>query len=134
MIVFTQYDRLVRVKELELREEYPQMDSASLRITSLEDAQEAFNICLKSLQRTMNRLKIPMPRYARVSGTFVPFALLSINLLLVRAVRPGHREDIAELLVVTRDIVQKRFQGVAWTMWAIAQRANLPLKIEACIT
>jgi hypothetical protein len=68
IIVFTQYDRLVRTKELELREEYPQMDPASLRATSLEDAQEAFNICLKSLQRTMNRLKIPMPSYARVSG------------------------------------------------------------------
>ena len=72
VIVFTQYDRLVRTKELELREEYPQMDPASLRATSLEDAQEAFNICLKSLQRTMNRLKIPMPRYARVSGMFSP--------------------------------------------------------------
>ena len=72
VIVFTQYDRLVRTKELELREEYPQMDPASLRATSLEDAQEAFNICLTSLQRTMNRLKIPMPRYARVSGMFLP--------------------------------------------------------------
>jgi len=116
------------VKEAELREEYPRMDPASLRATSLEDAQEAFNICLKSLQHTMNHLGIPMPRYARVSGIFVSFALPGI--------RPGHQEDILELVEVTCDIVKERLQGVAWIMLVKAQRAILPLKIkiEACIT
>ena len=49
-------------------------------------------------------------------------------------VRPGHQEDISELVEVTRKTVKERLQGDAWIMWAIAQRANLPLKIEACIT
>lgn len=49
-------------------------------------------------------------------------------------VRPGHREDISELVKVTRDIVQERVKGDAWMLWAIAQRASLPLKIEACVT
>ena len=52
------------------------MDPASLRAASLEDAQEALNICLKSLQHTMNRLRIPMPRYARVSGMLSPLYYL----------------------------------------------------------
>jgi hypothetical protein len=72
VIVFTQYDRLVRTKEAELREDYPQMDPDRLRELSLEDAQEAFDICLQSLHRSMNRLRIPMPRHARVSGAFLP--------------------------------------------------------------
>jgi hypothetical protein len=72
VIVFTQYDRLVRTKEAELREDYPQMDRDQLRELSLKDAQEAFDICLKSLQGSSNRLRIPMPRYARVSGAFPP--------------------------------------------------------------
>ena len=72
VIVFTQYDRLVRTKEAELREEYPNINQSNLTKLSREDAQEAFNTCLKSLQRTMNYLKIPMPRYARVSGILSP--------------------------------------------------------------
>ena len=72
VIVYTQYDRLVKTKELELREENPQIDPASLRVTSLANAQEAFNICLKSLQHTMNHIKIPMPRYARVLCILLP--------------------------------------------------------------
>ena len=54
-----------------------------------------------------------------------------IDLLLVR---PGHQEDISDLVQVTRDIVKERVKGDAWVLWAIAQRKNLPLKIEACVT
>jgi PDZ domain-containing secreted protein len=57
--------------------------------------------------------------------------LSGINYSLVR---PGHREDISELVKVTRDIVKERVKGDAWMLWAIAQRASLPLKIEACVT
>lgn len=70
VIVFTQYDRLVRTKAAELREDYPEMDPDQLRQLSLQDAQEAFNKCLNSLQRSADRLRIPMPLHARVSGTF----------------------------------------------------------------
>ena len=58
-------------------------------------------------------------------------ALPGINRLLVR---PGFQENISEVVEVTRKTVKERLQGDAWIMWAIAQRANLPVKIEACIT
>ena len=72
VVVFTQYDRLVRTKEAELREEYPKMNQDRLRELGAEEAHEAFTICLQSLQRTMNRLRIPMPRHAKVSGILSP--------------------------------------------------------------
>ncbi|KAH9058916.1 hypothetical protein EDB83DRAFT_1011096 [Lactarius deliciosus] len=116
VIVFTQYDRLVRSKEAELKDEYPNIDPTRLHDRSMEEAQNAFNICLQSLQRTVNHLGIPMPRYATVS------------------VRPGHQEDVSSLVKVTRDVVKERVKGDAWVLWAIAQRASLPVKIDACVT
>ncbi|KAF5354022.1 hypothetical protein D9756_006944 [Leucocoprinus leucothites] len=65
----------------------------------------------------MKRLNIPMPDYVKVS-----------------VFRPGYKEDVSALVEVTRDIVKERLKGDAWIMWAIAQRASLPVKIEACIT
>jgi hypothetical protein len=64
----------------------------------------------------MKRLQIPMPSYAAAS------------------VRPGHREDVSDLVQKTRDIVKERVKGDAWVLWAIAQRKHLPLKIDACVT
>ena len=72
LIVFTQYDRLVRTKEAELRQRYPDMEATSLRERSVEDARGAFGYCLKLLERSMVRLKIPMPSYAKASGIFAP--------------------------------------------------------------
>jgi hypothetical protein len=57
--------------------------------------------------------------------------LSGINCSLVR---PRHREGISELVRVTRDVVKEKVKGDAWMLWAIAQRASLPLKIEACVT
>jgi hypothetical protein len=73
VVVFTQYDRLVRTKEAELREEYPQIDRARLPELSAQKAHEVHTICLQSLQRTMNRLRIPMPRHAKVFFFFFFF-------------------------------------------------------------
>ena len=72
LIVFTQYDRLVRTKEAELRQRYPDMDAASLRDRSVVEAKGSFGYCLKLLKRSMERLGIPMPRYATASGRFAP--------------------------------------------------------------
>ncbi|KAH8979492.1 hypothetical protein EDB86DRAFT_3248366 [Lactarius hatsudake] len=116
VIVFTQYDRLVRTKEAELKEEHPNMDPTRLHDRGLEEAQKVFQDCLGSLKRTMNRLGIPMPRYAKVS------------------VRPGHQEDVSSLVRITRDVVKERVKGDTRVLWAIAQRARLPVKIDACVT
>ncbi len=57
-------------------------------------------------------------------------ALPGIDRLLVR---PGYKEDISELVKVTRNVVKGQIEGDAWIMWAIAQRASLPVKMEACL-
>jgi len=92
------------------------MDPTTVDDRSKDEAQRAFEICTQSLQRTMHHLGIPMPYYVKVS------------------VRPDYQEDVSALVEVTRDIVKERLKGDAWIMWAIAQRASLPVKIEACIT
>ena len=74
VIVFAQYDRLVRTKEAEDAEE--DIDEATLKDQREEEARKAFEICVRSLKRTMNSLKIPMPCYAKVSGIFVPLYYL----------------------------------------------------------
>ncbi|KAF5345221.1 hypothetical protein D9756_011491 [Leucocoprinus leucothites] len=93
------------------------MDPATLDERGKDKVRKAFKICVQSLQHTMKRLNIPMPHYVKVS------------------VRPGYsKEDVSALVEVTRDIVKERLKGDAWIMWVIAQRASLPVKIEACIT
>ena len=72
VIVFTQYDRLVRTKEAELRQKYPSMGQSALSDQSVEKARMAFGYCLELLERSMKRLNIPMPRYATASGIFAP--------------------------------------------------------------
>ncbi|KAF5346833.1 hypothetical protein D9756_010587 [Leucocoprinus leucothites] len=109
-------DCLVRTKKAELEEEHPNMDPATLDERSEDQARQAFKICVQSLQDTMKRLNILVPHYVKVS------------------VRPGYKEDVSAIVEVTRDIVKERLKGDAWIMWAIAQRASLPVKIEACIT
>ncbi|KAF5348284.1 hypothetical protein D9756_010481 [Leucocoprinus leucothites] len=86
------------------------MDPATPDERGKGKARKAFEICVQSLQHTMKRLNIPMPDYVKVS------------------------EDVSALVEVTRDIVKERLKGDAWIMRAIAQRASLPVKIEACIT
>ena len=132
VIVFTEYDRLVRTKRAELKEDHQYMDDHTLDSRSVEEALKAFEKCLQSLRQTMRRLNVQMPPYARVSGTFMPLhSVPDINRL---SVRPNFQEDISEVVEVTRKTVKERLQGDAWIMWAIVQRANLPVKIEACIT
>ena len=72
VIVFTKYDRLVRMKELELRQKYPDMEATGLRDQSVEDSRKAFRFHLQLLRRSMERLGILMPRYATALGIFAP--------------------------------------------------------------
>ncbi|KAI0245359.1 hypothetical protein BJV78DRAFT_1365433 [Lactifluus subvellereus] len=101
VIVFTQYDKLVRTKKAELLDDDEGIDSAALKRKSEKEAGKAFEVCVQSLQRTMDRLKIPMPRYVRVS------------------VRPGYQADVSALVEVTRGIAKEQLNEAAWIMWAI---------------
>ena len=107
------------------------MDSTTLDENSKDEAWKAFEICVQSLKRTMKCLQIPMLHYVKVSGMFAPLYNLSgLDGFLVRS---GYEEDVSALVEVTRDIVKEWLKEDAWIMWAIAQRASLPVKIEACI-
>ncbi|KAH8986813.1 hypothetical protein EDB86DRAFT_2832575 [Lactarius hatsudake] len=122
VIVFTQYDRLVRTKEAELREDHPHMDPTRLHDRGVEEARKAFQDCLGITQAYDES---PRDSDAALCYSF------SIDRL---AVRPHHQEDVSSLVKVTRDVVKERVKGDAWVLWAIAQRASLPVKIDACVT
>jgi hypothetical protein len=49
-------------------------------------------------------------------------------------VLPGRQQDVLDLVKVTRDIIKERVKGETWVLWVIAQRKNLPLKIEASVS
>jgi hypothetical protein len=70
VIVFTKYDQLVRIKETALREDYPLMEPTNVHNLGVEEAWKTFGIWLGVLRRTINRLGIPMPFCATVSGIF----------------------------------------------------------------
>jgi hypothetical protein len=47
----------------------------------------------------------------------------------------GYDADISFLVDFTGKLVRQKLKGnAAWVMWAVAQRASLPLKIAACLT
>ena len=48
------------------------MDPMTLDDRSKKEAQQAFEICTRSLQRTVDNLKIPVPHFVKVSGILVP--------------------------------------------------------------
>ena len=68
VVVFTQYDRLVRTKKMELEEDDDSLSADDLKRLSEEGAKEAFDTCIRSFEQTMHRLKLPMPPYLKVSG------------------------------------------------------------------
>lgn len=88
---------------------------------------------MESLKRTADRLEIPIPHYINVSGAVFPIQRKFNVYVYLSAVRKGYEHNIPSLVNLTRDLVEDRLKGDAWIIWAIAQRANVPLKIEACI-
>ena len=78
--------------------------------------------------------KSPQDPTATLRQSFRYIHTILIYVIDRSLVRPNYQEDVSALVENTRDIVKQRLQGDAWIMWAIAQRASLPVKIEACIT
>ncbi|KAF8269280.1 hypothetical protein EI94DRAFT_1725716 [Lactarius quietus] len=119
VIVFTQYDRLVRTKRAELKEDHPRMDDDTLDSRSMEEASKALATYLGPLERVMRPLNIQMPPYTRVSSHG----------------RLGFQQDISELAEVTRKAVKERLQDDVSDriVREKAQRGNTPVKVEACI-
>jgi hypothetical protein len=98
-------------------------------------ADEAFEGCAESLKTIMTKLGLPLTEHAKVSGAYssLSYVVLALKFILVR---PGYRGEVSALSETTCNIlrhVEHQLKGEAWMMWAVAQRASLPLKIEACV-
>ncbi|KAF8432216.1 hypothetical protein L210DRAFT_3487120 [Boletus edulis BED1] len=115
VVVFTKYDLLEWSKRLEEEEEEKGLDEETLRTKSKMTARDALKASMGSLNRSTDVLHIRTPPCTGIS------------------VSPGYEGTIATLVDMTRTIVEERLKGDAWVTWAIAQRANLPMKIEACV-
>ena len=72
VVVFTQYDRLVRTKIKQLQRKNKNTTPEEAKHQGKIDASEAFRVCVDSLERSMNELSVPMPPYSKVSGKYVP--------------------------------------------------------------
>ena len=72
VIVFTKYDRLVRTKMEELREEDASLSGDVLRERGKEKARKAFDKCIRSLERTLRDMNPPKPPHVNVSGMYFP--------------------------------------------------------------
>lgn len=68
VIVFTQYDRLLRTKKFELEEDDDSLDSNALNRRGEEEAQKALAVCVQSLKDSMRRMDIPMAPFVHVSS------------------------------------------------------------------
>jgi len=115
VVVFTQYDRLVKTKMKQFQRKNKNTTPEVAKQHGEVDASGAFRVCVESLERSMNKLNVTMPPYSKVS------------------VDPGYEGDLSNLAAITRDVVQDKLKNDAWLMWAIAQRVSLPVKIEACV-
>jgi len=75
VVVFTKYDLLVKTKRVKLQRanEGLPVDSGVLNKQSEEEAQKVLDICVRSLDQAMSKLKTQMPRYVNVSSIFSPF-------------------------------------------------------------
>ena len=65
VIVFTKYDKLVRTKRAELQEDGGSLSEDALHEKSKEEAQEALNVCIRSLERTLRGIETPKSQTLR---------------------------------------------------------------------
>ena len=99
------------------------------------EADEAFKKSVESLKMIIMQLRLPPTQHAKVSGAYSPLSHV-VTALKFFLVRPGYRGDVSALSEITCNLlrhVEHQLKGEAWMMWAVTQRASLPLKIEACV-
>jgi len=90
---------------------YEFVDSGHKENEAKEAAKNKFQEHVEILRRATQKLGIEMPQYINVS------------------VKNNFDENIIPLVEMTRKIVE----GQAWCMWAMAQQASRPLKVELCV-
>lgn len=106
------------------------MDLKALDGRSKVEAEDALKECVQSLRHTLDGMRTPMVPYVSVSGMSPPSLSISVDMSLDRR---GYEAQMSSLVEVTRDLVRDMLQNDASVMWAIAQRASLPVKIDVCV-
>ncbi|THU98021.1 hypothetical protein K435DRAFT_857051 [Dendrothele bispora CBS 962.96] len=112
IVVFTKYDLLVRKLERECDEADDDLsdDEFDRRISAR--AETIFRqTCVEPLKKTLTERNIPMVPYVRVST------------------KMRYKSTLEELTILTREHVD----DAVWLIWALAQRTNADIKIEACV-
>jgi uncharacterized FlaG/YvyC family protein len=71
VVVFTQYDRLVRTKIKQFQRKNKNTTAEAAKQQGEVDASEALRVCVESLERSMTKLRVTMPPFSKVSGGYV---------------------------------------------------------------
>ena len=106
------------------------MDSKVLDRRSEVEVRNALDECVQCLKHTLDVMETPMVPNVNVSGINSPSLLFSVDVSLDRR---GYEAHMSSLVEVTRDLVRNMLQNDASVIWAIAQRASLPVKIDVCV-
>ncbi len=108
VIVFTQYDQLVRSKVMELRDKKG-VTGKEAQERGEKEADESFKNSIQCLEILVRQLNIPLPKYVKVSGDYpsLSYVATALKFLLVR---PGYERDVSELLAFfnTNSNVEKK--------------------------
>ena len=139
VIVFTQYDKLLRTKVKDLEKKPTTKIFAQER--GKEAAEKQFQDYVGILKADIAKLGIPVPNFVKTSGTYftsLSFVITALTLFLAPPPKSTYKQqgDVLELVHTTCDLLRPvgdQPNSDAWLIWAIAQRASLPLKVEACV-
>ena len=79
MIVFTQYDMLVKITEKRLRRRDKALTSETAAQLAMQEASKVLDGCVRSAERSMEKLNIPLVKHAKVSSTSAQFYDIQYN-------------------------------------------------------
>ncbi|KAK7029538.1 hypothetical protein VNI00_014415 [Paramarasmius palmivorus] len=117
IVVFTKYDGLISKLERETEDDDELDDEQFEAVIDSQAEEEFMRTCVTPLRAMTEHRK---------SGP-IPFMRTSINIHTVTETR--YKNTLQDLVGATRDKVDR----AVWLTWALAQRANADLKIEASI-
>jgi len=112
VIVFTQFDRLLVRKEMELTNtDASSKSDEEIKALVLKQANEEFErSCIDQLDKL---------------GRNLPYGKVSVE--------PGHEAALSSLVDITQELVSRHVEGDVWIVSAMAQRASAQAKINASI-
>jgi hypothetical protein len=136
IVVFTKFDLLFDHVEFDMDPAaLDEMGEDKIRAVIEAEADKSFRrSCVDPLQKRINKEVV----YAKVSSSFYPCCFLIIELIYMishfsLAAQFQYRDQVSNLINITRDLVFRHVGGELWIIWAIAQRASIEAKIKGSI-